>query len=265
MSTISLLTDFGLRDGYVGVMKGVIWEIAPQVQIADISHHISPQNVREGAIAWGRTVSYFPDFSVHIGVVDPGVGTRRRPIAARLGNQYFVCPDNGLISVILDEAEQRKQPIAFVHLDNPRYWLQEISHVFHGRDIFSPVGAHLVMGVQLAELGSPINDPLRLEIPQPQRSPDGIRGEVISIDNFGNLASNITQSDLKDFGAVTVRIAGVVIDGLVRTFGDRPPGDLVALYGTRADLLISVVNGNAAQHLKAKVGDTIEVAPKVKE
>lgn len=264
MSIISLLTDFGLRDGYVGVMKGVIWQIAPDIQIADISHNISPQNVMEGAIAWGRTVPYFPEGSVHIGVIDPGVGTQRRPIAARLGSHFFVLPDNGLISNVLDSAEIKGQPIEFVHLDNPKYWLSEISNVFHGRDIFSPVGAHLAGGIELRELGSPIDDPVRLEIPRPHSSPNGVRGEVISIDNFGNLASNIVQRDLYGMGAVIVHIAGVEIVGLVNTFGERPPGELIALYGTRADLLISVVNGNAAQHLKVNVGDTIEVVSKDK-
>ncbi len=264
MGILSLLTDFGLRDGYVGVMKGVIWQIAPEIQIADISHNISPQNVLEGAIAWGRTVPYFPDGSVHIGVIDPGVGTQRRPIAARLGSHYFVLPDNGLISMLLDSAEKNDQPIEFVHLDNPKFWLPEISNVFHGRDIFSPVGAHLAMGIQLKELGSPINDPVRLIIPRPQRSPGGVVGEVISIDNFGNLASNIMQSDLDGLGLVTVHVADIKIDGLVSTFGEQPPGELIALYGTRSDLLISVVNGNAANDLKVKVGDLVKVVPKVK-
>jgi len=264
LKIISLLTDFGLRDGYVGVMKGVIWQIGPEIQIADISHNISPQNVLEGAIAWGRTVPYFPDSSVHIGVIDPGVGTQRRPIAARLGSHYFVLPDNGLISILLDSAEKKDQLIEFVHLDNPKYWLSEISNVFHGRDIFSPVGAHLAEGIQLNELGSPIDDPVLLEIPRPQSSPNSVRGEVISIDNFGNLASNIMQNDLLGLGAVTVHIAGAEIDGLVNTFGERPPGELIALYGTHADLLISVVNGNAAQQLKVNVGDSIEVVPKDK-
>jgi S-adenosylmethionine hydrolase len=264
LKIISLLTDFGLRDGYVGVMKGVIWQIVPEIQIADISHNISPQNILEGAIAWGRTVPYFPDGSVHIGVIDPGVGTQRRPIAARLGSHFFVLPDNGLISIMLDSAEKKDHPIEFVHLDNPKYWLSEISNVFHGRDIFSPVGAHLAEGIQLNELGSPIDDPVLLEIPRPHSSPNSVRGEVISIDNFGNLASNILQSDLDGLGAVTVHIAGAEIDGLVNTFGERPPGELIALYGTRADLLISVVNGNAAQHLKVNVGDSIEVNPKHK-
>jgi S-adenosylmethionine hydrolase len=245
-------------------MKGVIWAIAPELQIADISHDISPQNVMEGAIAWGRTVPYFPEGSVHIGVIDPGVGTQRRPIAARLGDQYFVLPDNGLISILLDHAESQNQVIKFVHLDQPKYWLSEISHVFHGRDIFSPVGAHLANGIRLEALGSPIDNPIRLEIPSPKHSTDSVIGEVITIDNFGNLASNIMRSDLERFEAVNVHISGEEIEGLVTTFGERPPGELIALYGTHSDLLISVVNGNAARHLNAKVGDVIEVFPKDK-
>ncbi|MGB2909095.1 MAG: SAM-dependent chlorinase/fluorinase [Anaerolineales bacterium] len=162
MSTITLLTDFGLKDGNVGVMKGVIWGITPDVHIADLSHHISPQNVHEAALVLRRAAPYFPDGTVHVVVVDPGVGTERRPIAAQLGNHYFIGPDNGVVTMLLEHIEAEGFPISFIHLNKPQHWLPEVSSVFHGRDIFAPAAAHLAAGVTLTELGDPIDDPIRL-------------------------------------------------------------------------------------------------------
>ena len=167
MSIITLLTDFGNRDGFVGSMKGVIWGLAPQVQIADLTHEIEPQNVREGALILASCVPFFPPGTVHIAVVDPGVGTSRRPLAARLGSQYFVGPDNGLITFWLESAMNSHQKIQLIHLDKPQFWLGEISSTFHGRDIFAPVGAHLANGIAIQSLGSPLDDPR--ESPFPNR------------------------------------------------------------------------------------------------
>jgi hypothetical protein len=260
MRFISLLTDFGLKDGYVGVMKGVIWGIAPQVQIADITHLIQPQNVLEGALALGRAVQYFPADTVHVVVVDPGVGTTRRPIAARLGEHFFVGPDNGLCTLLVAQTRQAGGPVRFVHLDQPRYWLAEISNVFHGRDIFSPVAAHLVNGVTLEALGSPIDDPHLLRLPTPERTTQGLLGQVVVVDNFGNLSTNLTGADLAGMDKVTVRIAGREIHGLVKTFGDRQPGELVALLGEANDLTISIVNGDAAGTLGVGSGALVEIS-----
>ncbi len=256
---ITLLTDFGLKDGYTGVMKGVIWGIAPEAQIADITHLIQPQNVLEGALALGRVAPYFPVDTIHVAVVDPGVGTARRPIAARLGAYYFVGPDNGLCTVLVEQARQAGGPIHFVHLNQPRYWLPEISNVFHGRDIFSPVAAHLANGIPLQDLGAPIDDPHLLELPRPERTARGWRGQVIVVDNFGNLSTNLTKEHLADMQAVVVHVAGREIRGLVQTFGDRQPGELVALIGEAGDLAISIVNGDAARTLGVGVGEPVEV------
>ena len=261
MAKITLLTDFGYRDGYPGVMKGVIWSIAPDADIADISHSISPQNVMEGAIALGRTAKFFPPGTVHVAVVDPGVGTTRRPIATQIGEQFFVAPDNGVLSIVMDQAEEKNETIRVFHLDNPKYWLQEISNVFHGRDIFSPVGAYCSIGVPIEEMGTLIHDPVRLKIPRPESRGDGWVGEVVSIDYFGNLATNLKRQHLEHMGPVLVRVCDTEIHGMVRTFGERPVGDLIALYGTMNDLLISVVNGNAAAKLQAKIGDQVKVIP----
>lgn len=259
MPIITLLTDFGLKDGNVGVMKGVIWKIAPEAQIADLSHLIPPQDVREGALILSRSAPFFPPGTVHLAVVDPGVGTHRRPLGARLGEHYFVLPDNGLITLLLEQAERDHQIIEFVHLNQPQYWLPSISHVFHGRDIFAPCAAHLANGVLLQELGTPISDPQRLEFPVPRRTERGLQGEVIHIDHFGNLSTSIRRQHLGEPPGVTVRLRDVEIKGLVRTFSDRPVGELIALYGSTDYLLICVVNGSAAHRLGAQFGDPVEV------
>jgi S-adenosylmethionine hydrolase len=262
MTVITLLTDFGIRDGYPGVMKGVIWKIAPEVQIADISHSIKPQNIQQGALALARTASFFPSGTIHVAVVDPGVGTERRPLGLHLGEHYFIGPDNGLFTLVLENAEAKHNLVHVVHLDQRQYWLPEISRVFHGRDIFAPSAAHLALGVDLEQMGTPINDPIRLNITRPEPIlGGGLRGQVIEIDTFGNLSTNIETSHLLPFGEVFVRVAGEQIDGLVNTFGDRPKGTLIALFGTSHDLMISIVNGNAAHTMNISVGDAVEVYP----
>lgn len=271
MTIISLMTDFGLKDGNVGVMKGIIWGICPEAQIADLSHTIQPQNVREAALILFRSAPYFPKDTVHVVVVDPGVGTARRPIATQIGPQRFVCPDNGVLTMVLEHAEKENWPVEIVHLDKPQYWLPEVSHVFHGRDIFAPSAAHLARGVPLRDLGTPITDPVRLGLPKPQRTARGWRGEVIHIDHFGNIASNIRTEHLgkslvvgqsptiADKHEITVELCGIQIHGMLDTFGERPAGELVALMGSTGNLIVSVVNGSAAARLNAKVSDTVEV------
>ncbi|MDO9130335.1 MAG: SAM-dependent chlorinase/fluorinase [Anaerolineales bacterium] len=262
MPTLTLTTDFGIKDGNVGVMKGVIWRICPEAQIADLSHTIQPQNVPEAALILFRSAPYFPKDTIHVVVVDPGVGTARRPIAARIGGQYFVCPDNGVLTMTLERAGQEGWPVEIVHLDKPQYWLNEISHVFHGRDIFAPCAAHLASGVPLHALGTPIHDPVKLALPKPQRTENGWRGEVIHVDHFGNVASNIRVehlgNELSHKERIVVRVGGVEIRGLVNTFGERPIGELIALLGSTGNLIVSVVNGSAADRLKVKVGDLFE-------
>ena len=262
MAFITLMTDFGIKDGNVGVMKGVIWGICPQAQISDLSHMIGPQNVREASLILLRSAPYFPKGTVHIVVVDPGVGTARRPMAARIGDWFYVGPDNGVITLLLERAEQQGWSAAFVQLDQTRYWLPDVSHVFHGRDIFSPVGAHLANGVALAALGSEFSDPVRLPFPAPTRIGNVWRGEVIHIDHFGNVASNIRVEhlggELRHKERIQVKLKGVEIQGLVNTFGERAPGEVVALLGSTGNLIVSVVNGSAADQLRVKVGDGIE-------
>lgn len=263
MPVISLMTDFGIKDGTVGVMKGVIWGICPTAQISDLSHMIQAQNIHEAAYHFARSVSYFPKGSIHVVVVDPGVGTQRRPMAARIGDWFYVGPDNGSITGLLERAESQGWPCEFVDLNQKKYWLPNISHTFHGRDIFSPVAAHLANGVPLHELGTSIIDPIRIHTPKPVRAEDGWRGEVIHIDHFGNIASNVRlehlDSAMNRKEQIQVKIKNQEIDGLVDTFGERSAGALIALVGSTGNLGISVVNGNAAAGLGVKVGDIIEV------
>jgi hypothetical protein len=259
LKLITLLTDFGLQDGYPGIMKGVIWGIAPEVQIADITHAIHAQDIMEGALALGRAAPYFPPGTIHLAVVDPGVGTQRRGIAARIGECFFVGPDNGLCTALL---EQSAGEVQAVQLDRPRFWLPEASHSFHGRDFFAPAAAHLANGVTLDELGSPLaQGVVRLTIPQPQ--PLGgrrsWRGQVMHVDAFGNLATNFTRQHVLEAGSPRVRIAGQEICGLANTFGEGQPGDLIAMLDSSGQLSLCEVNGSAARRLNVAAGEPVEL------
>ncbi|HTP01469.1 MAG TPA: SAM-dependent chlorinase/fluorinase [Anaerolineales bacterium] len=262
MTTITLMTDFGIKDGNVGVMKGVIWNIAPEAHIADLSHMIGPQNIPEAALILSRSVPYFPPGAIHMVVVDPGVGTARRPMAARIGDAFYVGPDNGIITIWLERALEEDRTCEFVELQEPKYRLPVVSHVFHGRDIFSPAAGHLAAGAPLSAFGSAFNDPVKIELPKPTRTQHSFKGEVIHIDHFGNVSSNIRQEHLgealKHKEKINVRVGDTMIKGMVDTFGERPAGDLVALISSTGYLFAAVVNGSAAQMLGSKVGDVVE-------
>jgi S-adenosyl-L-methionine hydrolase (adenosine-forming) len=259
MRIITLLTDFGLKDGYPGVMKGVIYGIAPEVNIADITHIIAAQNIHEGALALSRSYHYFPDGTIHVAVVDPGVGTARRPIAAQVGSHIFVGPDNGLFTYVLSEAAQKNWLVRIYHLNKQEYWLPGISHVFHGRDVFAPVAAHLASGILIDEIGERVYDPVVFRVPAPIRTAYGWQGEITSVDHFGNLSSNILENHLSELKNPKVKIGGYSIPEIVSTFGDRAPGSLIALIGTDHDLSVAIVNGDAMHSLKLDLGAIIEV------
>jgi S-adenosylmethionine hydrolase len=259
MNIITLTTDFGTQDGYVGVMKGVILGINPEVRVIDISHDLPPQDIRFGALTLATHVKYFLKGTVHVIVIDPGVGTARRPIAARIGEQYFVAPDNGVLTPFYEEAEEKGWPVEVVHTNNPNYWLSDISSTFHGRDIFSPVGAHLSSGVPLEELGTVIDDPVRIEFPKAEKTGKGWKGEVVRMDRFGNLRTNLSREEVGEGTVAVVRIGGVEIEGMVGTFGESPVGELVAMWGSSGYLGVSIVNGNAARDLDVGVGAAVEI------
>ena len=259
MAVISLTTDFGNLNGFVGTMKGVIWSIAPDAQIADISHEIPPQDVRQGAIALWRAVPFFPSGSVHIAVIDPGVGTERRAIGARFGSQFFIAPDNGLLTPLLEDAEAASESIQIVCLDQPQFWLKNVSHTFHGRDIFAPCGAHLAAGVPLSELGTPITDIMRTPLPKPIRIPQGYQAHILLADVFGNLTTDLPAAWVKNAPNVTFTLRGHTLHGLVPSYGHAKPGDLVALEDSEGYIEIAQVNGSAKEALSAQIDDIVEV------
>ncbi len=261
---VTLTTDFGCGDPEIGSLSGVIWSIAPSARIVDLSHDVERHNTRRAALLLDRITPYFPPGSIHVVVVDPGVGTARRPLAARFGDQWFVGPDNGVATLMLRRAEQLGQPVEMVVPDKFQFMLPEISDVFHGRDVFAPTAAYLVKGVPLSEIGAPITDPVLLAFPQPQKTDSGWLGEVKDIDHFGNLETNIHQDHLSGLGApsaLDVLINGETIHGIVRAFGERESGEFAALVDSSGYLSINVVNGSAERRLNASTGAAVEVRP----
>jgi S-adenosyl-L-methionine hydrolase (adenosine-forming) len=259
MTVITITTDFGLRNGFVGIMHGVIYGLAPDAKIVDLTNTVAPQDVREGAFALWRAAPFFSQGTVHLYVVDPGVGTKRRPLAARLGDHFFVGPDNGLLTPLIEDAERQQQSIEFVHLDRPEFWLPKVSHTFHGRDVFSPVAAHLANGVPLNELGSPFTDPVRLDMPRPLKKESGWIAHVTVIDIFGNLTTDLPASAVDGRTDVQFCIRDFKVEGISNAYGDKLGGDLVAVVDSEEFIEIAVVNGSAAGRLGAKVGDPVDV------
>lgn len=263
MTIITLTTDFGLVDSYVAIMKGVILGIAPGVRIVDNTHGIPPQNVQAAAYALQRIRLYFPPGTIHVAVVDPGVGSARRPLTIRSSQAYYVGPDNGLFSEALTEIAGRlpqnsdKAP-AVICLDNPAYWLPTVSQTFHGRDIFAPVAAHLAAGAPFEALGSPIGDPVILASTQPARLDDGrIRGQIVHVDHFGNLLSDVPAEWLAG-RRWTFAIADQEVAGLSPAYATAAPGHLLALIGSSGALEIAVRDGSAAERLEVQAGEPIE-------
>ncbi len=259
---ITLTTDFGTRDGYVGIMKGVILGINPQATIVDITHAIAPQRVEEGAFLFATSARYFPTDTIHVVVVDPGVGSARRPIAMQSGQTFFVAPDNGVLThaIVNRQALTNDSQTRAVHLNRAQYWLPNVSNTFHGRDIFAPVAAHLSLGIPLEALGDPIRDWMRLEADLPARRADGaLIARVRHIDHFGNLVINVVGPRLNEMDRtrITINVGGRVLRGIQQSYADVEPGEVIALFGSSGNLEISVRNGSAADVLKARVGDEV--------
>ena len=257
---ITLCTDFGQRDGYVAAMKGVILSIAPHTTLVDITHQIAPQSLREGAFVLGTACPFFPPETIHLVVIDPGVGGTRRAIAVQTERYYFVAPDNGILTYVL----QNERILNAVSLTKPRYWrARHISNTFHGRDIFAPAAAHLARGVALNELGDPIQDIVQLPLPHPQREKDGtILGEVLHIDHFGNIITNIPAEMLTSSSNWSIQIGERSIDTLSPTYATVAPGQLLALIGSHGNLEIAMREGNAAQKLRVSPGTHVRVLPR---
>jgi S-adenosylmethionine hydrolase len=261
MGPIVLLTDYGLQDTYVGVLKGVIARIAPQAVVIDLLHHVRPQQIRQGAYALWVAEPYFPDGSIFVAVVDPGVGTERRAVAVEINRKYFVAPDNGLLSFLL----QRYGAERAVSLDNPAYRLPHLSATFHGRDIFAPAAAYLAQGVRLEQLGMPLDPGSLQQLPPPRCDyRDGVwLGEVLHIDRFGNLITSLSARALQlgdspqERSRWRLAVRSRTIAGLSRTFADVREGEFCAYVGSDGLLEIACRNGSAAIQLQAALGDGV--------
>ena len=253
---ITLLTDFGHQDSYVGVMKGVIARIDPTLRVTDLTHEIPPQDVAAARFNLLNAYAYFPIGTVHVAVVDPGVGSARRAIAVQFPQGFLVGPDNGVFSGVLE----RQGAIAAVELTNSEFWaVSSPSATFHGRDIFAPVGAHLARGVALADLGEVI-DPqtlVNLDIPSYIQTESVITGAIQYIDHFGNLITTI-PGDLVQRNMWAVQMGQATVMG-GKTYADQPMGGLIALVGSHGWVEIAINRGSAEQSLQAQLGDPIQV------
>ncbi|MDZ7723965.1 MAG: SAM-dependent chlorinase/fluorinase [candidate division KSB1 bacterium] len=253
--TVTLLTDFGDQDAYVGILKGVISTINPGVRMIDITHRIQQGDIRSASFVINQAHSFFPEGTVHLMVVDPGVGTDRRPIAVRADSQFWVAPDNGVLAHVY-----RLYPNAeVIHLDRSEFRLKTVSNTFHGRDIFAPAAAWLSNGVDFLSMGTRVSDFDRGYAPKPQCTDDSIRGEIIYIDHFGNCVSNLPGTWLKDKPLDCVQMQALRWNRLDQTYGHVSSGESLVLIGSHKNLEIAVCNGNAARRLNVHMGDQVNV------
>lgn len=258
---VALLTDFGTRDHYAGTMKGVVLGLCPDVTLVDISHDIAPHDVLGGALELGSCFRDFPSGTIFLVVVDPGVGSQRRGLAADTGDYRFVAPDNGVLSAVFAAAPPRK----VIELTERKYARPTVSRTFEGRDRFAPAAGWLARGLALTALGRPVPDPVRIELPQPVASGAGVRGEIVRVDRFGNLVSNIDRRRVESLvaahGGVRIRLADHDVPHLVQTYADARPGAVCALVGSSDHLEIAVNGGSAAEQLGAGRGAPLELQP----
>jgi S-adenosylmethionine hydrolase len=244
---IALLTDFGLRDHYAGTMKGVILGICPDAVLVDLSHDVAPHDVLGGALELAASYRHFPSGTIFLVVVDPGVGSGRRCVAVETGGYRFVAPDNGVLSLVLDE----QPPTRVVELTEPRYGLPTPSRTFEGRDRFAPAAAWLAAGVDLGDLGRAAGSLQRLEVPGPAMAGGTIVGEVVRVDRFGNLITNIDRRAMGAMSAdsLQVRVGDLSLTRIVSTYADVAPGDVCVLFGSTDHLEIAVNGDSAAARL----------------
>ena len=265
---ITLTTDFGLADGYVAAMKGVVLGINPEAKLVDICHSIKPQNVSQAAFVLSTVYEFFPRRTIHLVVIDPGVGTERRAVILRTPGADFVAPDNGVLSYVIQPSSSKPADgnqlelgpgLEAVAITRPQFWRSPVSATFHGRDIFAPVAAHLSLGLPLTDFGEAITSLMVLPLPRSYRAPDGtLVGHIRHVDNFCNLITSIKGSDLPPKAqAMSVEVSGQVISGLSRTYGTSE--GLLALIGSSGYLEVSLKEGNASTFLSADVGDEVKI------
>ena len=260
---VTFLSDFGLQDDFVGTCHGVLKRIAPETQIIDITHGIPPQHVLQGALVLANTLPYMP-VGVHLAVVDPGVGSARRPLALRDGEgRLYVGPDNGLL---MPAAERAGIDVAH-ELANPDYALETVSRTFHGRDLFAPAAAHLARGVAIEELGPPVAPDalVRLDLPEPDVRPDRIAATILYVDAFGNVALNVTRAHVNHVGIlpgtqVELELAGERFYAVAaRTFADARAGDIMLYEDSYRNMSVAISGGNAAEMLHARAGQPLRI------
>lgn len=254
---ITLTTDFGLQDHYVAVMKAVMMKMVPDVSFIDISHKIPPQDVMAGAWVLRNAAMMFPPGTVHLAVIDPGVGTERKPVAIEMNGHFFVGPDNGLFSLISDQYES-----TVVELTETAFWGDNPSQTFHGRDIFAPAAAHLANGVPLERLGTPFNRLVTYHWATPISDKDGIQGWVVHIDSYGNLITNIPgemMERMSPSGEYKIYVGNTILQSVSKTFGSVPEGDPVAYIGSAGMLEIAVNKGDASQMLSVMKGAQVSL------
>ena len=258
---ITLLTDFGSRDSYAGVLRGVIAGICPEAAVVDVTHEVPPQDIRAGAFHLLVACPYFPAGSVHLAVVDPGVGSDRRLIAVEAGGHFFVGPDNGLLRWVAERLAGDSWRA--VELTEPRYWLapaSEVSHTFHGRDIMAPVAAHLAAGVRLERLGSPVGALEGTPLPRPVRDGERLRGEILHVDHFGNAITNIRRAHVSEpGGALRVDIGSHSVWGPVESYVGVGVSEPLVIWGSAGFLEVAVREGSAAGALGIGRDDAVLV------
>lgn len=254
---VTLLSDFGLRDHFVASMKGVMLSVYPNLMFVDICHFIPPQDIFGGAFRLGQAWSLFPQKTVHLAVVDPGVGTARKALAATAGGHFFVAPDNGLLSFIMDGQED------FVahEITADHYFRKPVSNTFHGRDIFAPIAAWISRGIPLDQIGPRVQDPVRFKIPVVKKVREGlIQGAILMIDQFGNAITNLKPEDVPPRSKIILS-GQREITIFRKTFGEGTPGELFMVAGSSGYLEISMRNGSAAAALELKPGIPLGVVP----
>ncbi len=256
---ITLTTDFGVGSHYVAALKGVILSINPAAVIVDITHSIPPQDIRQAALVLDDVCERFPIGTIHVAVVDPGVGTSRAIVYAQINQRHYIAPDNGLLSRLA----ARSRPSRLIKLENQEYWLRPVSTTFHGRDIIAPVAAHLSLGLDPAQLGPSVEHLATLQWPQPRLGENRLEGTVVAVDSFGNLETNITAEMLA--GRPTDERVCIVCGiyetfGIYRTYAEQPNGMLVALINSVGRLELALVGDNAARRLGVGPGTPVVVA-----
>jgi S-adenosylmethionine hydrolase len=257
---ITLTTDYGTNDHLVGALKGVILKINPDANIVDITHNVTPYDLLDGALAIGSAYSYFPPRTIHVVVVDPGVGTDRRPLLVSGESQYFVAPDNGVLSLVFE----REESLLVRHANVEHYYLQPVSKTFHGRDIFAPVAAWLSKGSQAASMGDEITDHKKFSMPKPKAADGGVKGVVLRIDSFGNIITNFRPEDLPasvlETGTVLFQVGSQTVSRLVETFAKGNPGEVFAYIGSNGFVEFAVNRGNASKVLAVGRGVPVVLA-----